>query len=124
MTSFQRFPERKSVLFRLMVSMLYLMGVGGLLGGGIRLGEMSINGFKAMQIADALFNLLAGGLVLVCWRLLIRGSGLVIWLFGGASLFMIGYGFLAGRGFNIIFASGGLLIISVLIGLRQKGEIK
>jgi hypothetical protein len=114
---------QKSMLFKALVRILTLLGIGGILAGMIHAISIFSSGFTSMRLADAVVNTAAGVLALVCSRVLAKGKSLVILLFGGGVLLSIGYSLAVGRGLNFVAAGVGLLLIAGLIALKRNGEI-
>ena len=113
----------KSKSFRYLVVVFTLIGAGGVLAGIIHVLGILSSGFTIMRLADAIFNIVLGVLVLLCSRVLKNGRSLVILLYGGTVLLSIGYSFAVGRGFNFVMAAIGLIFIWQLTSLKLKGEL-
>lgn len=96
----------------------------GIIAGLIHFASLLSDGYTSIRLGDAIFNTSGGILAFVCSRLLKSKKLLVIPLFAGIVLLSIIYGFVVGRGFNIIFTVFGLLVLGGLISLWRDGELK
>jgi len=116
-------PIERSKAFASLVTILTASGILGVLAGLIHLLGAMASGFTLTSAADVVFNIIFGGMIFYCSRVLARGKALVIWLAMGCVALSILYSFALGRGFNYVIATVGALFIWQLFKLKQQGEL-
>lgn len=115
----------RSRLFLTLIRVMVIAGVLSVAAGVINLfAALTPSLAPETSLADGLFNISMGVLLVICSRLLTKGKALAIWLFGTTILYSIGYSYAIGRGINYLIALASAFIIWQLLSLKKKGELR
>lgn len=115
---------RRSNAVQMLTLLLALAGAWGLLMGLFMLPEGLAGELSDAHELDLIFNLVFGSLVLAVAGVLLNGKILALWLFGGVLLLSVAYNYFLGRGFNLLIALFGAVIVWRLFMAQRRGELE
>ncbi|MCE5208700.1 MAG: hypothetical protein LLG42_10380 [Chloroflexi bacterium] len=118
-------PEsQKSSLFLNLMRVMVIAGVLSVVAGIINLFAAQTQSLAPKtSLADGLFNIGMGVMLVICSRFLTKGKSLVIWLFGATILGSVVYSYAMGRGANYIIALAGGYVLVQLYNLKKNKEL-
>ncbi len=115
---------QKSKIFLTLIRIMVIAGVLSVVAGIINLfAALTPELAPKTSLADGLFNISMGILLVICSRFLTKGKAITLWLFGAAILFSIGYSYAIGRGMNYIIALAGGYVLVQLYNLKKNKEL-
>lgn len=107
-----------------LIRLLVIAGVVSIGAGLLNLiAALSPSLAQETSLMDGLFNISMGVLLYLCSRFLKKGKSLVIWLFGAAILFNLGFNYSTGRGINYLIAVVGVFVLWQLFELKKNKEL-
>ena len=106
-------------LLRSLTNIFTFLGIGATILGIFNFTWALAEEATGFSLSDALFNLVAGILFIVCSRFLANGSRTAIPLYGGIVVAYIFFG----PGFNLIFFTLSTVIFAALVWLWRQGEL-
>lgn len=99
-----------------------LMGLMSLVSAIIPFSSTSILILAGTNIADAVFELFLGVLILASCRAFTKGKSLALWLYSASILMEILYKLLMGSPINYVFVGFGAFMVWQLLKFRQQWE--
>lgn len=113
----------QSELLRRLTKYFLVAGVAGVIFGLIHGLALLTGEYTTTRLADALINTLFGVMAFICWRLLVSRRRIVVAVWVGAVVVALIYALAMGRGFNVVVAVAGAVVLGLFITLSRRGEL-
>ncbi|MEZ4862834.1 MAG: hypothetical protein R3C14_16070 [Caldilineaceae bacterium] len=105
-----------------LIGWLFYGGIGGIAFGGIHLWSFYTLGDR-IAFYDAMFNILLGVSYFASFRLVEKGKFLAVQVCAVSLVAALLYGWIMGRGFNVIMLVIGGVLLWQVIQLWRRGEL-